>query len=124
MELRNKTVLVVEDDALVLEVLVDTLLAAGYTVMRAQNPVVALGLAEEHAGPIDLLVTDVVLPGLSGRELGERLAESRAQLRILYISGYAPEVVEDHGVLTQGSGFLCKPFTIDTLITRVDEMLA
>jgi FixJ family two-component response regulator len=81
-------------------------------------------MAQAHDGPIHVLLTDVILPGASGREIARLLAAARPQLRVLYMSGYTDDVIVQHGVLEPGLAFLQKPFTADTLARRIREVLA
>ena len=83
----------------------------------------ALALAERHEGPIHLLLTDVVMPEMNGRELARHLASLRPEVRVLYMSGYADEAIARHGVLDPGTAFLQKPFTPDGLARKVREVL-
>jgi len=96
---------------------------AGYRVLVAAGGAEALDLAERYAGPIHLLLTDVVMPGMNGRELMRRLAPLRPDLRVLYMSGYADEAVAQHGVLDPGTAFLQKPFTPGGLADKVRRVL-
>jgi len=119
----TETILLVEDEEGVRELARDILRASGYTVIEARNGAEALLLCERHQGPLDLLLTDVVMPRMSGRELAERLAPLRPDLSVLYMSGYTDDAVIRHGVLGAGTAFLQKPFTPATLIGRVRDTL-
>ncbi|NLE75814.1 MAG: response regulator, partial [Chloroflexi bacterium] len=119
----TETVLLVEDEPLVRAMAKRILLGQGYTVLEASNGDEAIWLAQEHLGEIHLLLTDVVMPGMSGKELSWRLQTLRPTLRILYISGYASNAIVHGGVLDQGTEFLQKPFTISTLAHKVREVL-
>ena len=96
----------------------------GYTVSQAADGHAALELAGLHDGPIHLLMTDVVMPGISGRELAQRISKVRADIKVLYMSGYTDQAVVHHGILDSGSVLLQKPFTMATLATKLREILA
>ena len=120
---RSETVLVVEDEPAVLALSARALRAAGYAVLEAVRGPDALELAAGHPGPIELLVTDVFLPQLNGREVADRLRRSRPGLRVLYVSGFSDEVLGQGGPLEPGVAFLAKPFSTDALVRKVREVL-
>ncbi|HUT21042.1 MAG TPA: GAF domain-containing protein [Anaerolineae bacterium] len=119
----TETILVAEDEEAVLGLACRVLREYGYTVLEAGGPEDALRLAGEHTGRIDLLLTDMVMPGMSGRELAERLLPLRPGMVVLYTSGYTDDAIVRHGVLGSGMPFLHKPFTPVTLAHRVREVL-
>jgi two-component system, cell cycle sensor histidine kinase and response regulator CckA len=119
----SETVLLVEDEAALRNLVRECLETSGYTVVEARHGGEALEIAERHRFPLHLLMTDVVMPGMSGRELAERLASRRAELRVLYMSGYTDDAVIRHGVLSQQMAFLQKPFTAEALARKVREVL-
>jgi DNA-binding response OmpR family regulator len=113
----------VEDEASVREAFREFLQAVGYTVLAARNGVEALELAERYRGPIQLLITDVIMPQMNGPDLAERLVAQRPETRVLYVSGYTDEAVVIHGVRASEVAFLQKPFSRKHLIRRVREVL-
>jgi PAS domain S-box-containing protein len=119
----SETILLVEDEAAVRALLGRALRGSGYTVLEAASGADALRLAEQHAGPIHLLVTDVVMPAMNGRQVAERLAELRPGVRALFVSGYTDDAVVRHGLGGEGPAFLQKPFTPDALARKVRELL-
>jgi len=119
----TETVLLVEDAAAVRSVIHEALVRQGYAVMDAPNGAEALRIAANHPGPIHLLLTDVVMPGLSGRQLSDQLTRIRPETRVLYTSGYTDDAVVRHGVLESGIAYLQKPFTVDGLARKVREVL-
>jgi CheY-like chemotaxis protein len=119
----SETILLVEDEIAVRRLARRVLRSKGYVVLEAANGREALRLISQHAGRLDLLLTDVVMPGMSGPELAERLAREQVGLRVLYMSGYADEAIGHHGVLEPGVEFLQKPFTPQDLAQRVREVL-
>jgi PAS domain S-box-containing protein len=120
---KGETVLVVEDEDAVRRVTCRVLRNRGYLVLEAAGGDQALRIASEHAGRIGVLVTDVVMPRMSGRELAVRLAEVRPEMKVLFVSGYTPDAIVHHGVLDTGVTFLQKPFAPDGLTRKVDELL-
>jgi two-component system cell cycle sensor histidine kinase/response regulator CckA len=119
----SETVLLVEDEDSVRELVQELLQAVGYQVLSAARPADALRLADDYAGPLHLLVTDVVMPQMSGPDLAHRLRGMRPQLKVLYLSGYSPGMVADRGVLEDGAMFLQKPFSAEALETKVRDTL-
>jgi two-component system cell cycle sensor histidine kinase/response regulator CckA len=119
----SETVLLVEDESSLRKLADMFLRDSGYQVLTAENGAQALQVARQHAGPIHLLLTDVVMPGINGRVLAERLAPSQPAMKILYMSGYTDSFIAGHGVLEAGAHLMHKPFTEETLTRKVREML-
>jgi PAS domain S-box-containing protein len=119
----TETILFVEDEESVRELVSEYLRAQGYSIIEASDGVQALDLAAKHNGPIQLLITDVVMPRLSGRELATRLAATRPTVKVLYISGYTDDSIFRHGVLEGGMAFLQKPFNLKSIAQKVREVL-
>jgi signal transduction histidine kinase/CheY-like chemotaxis protein len=119
----TETVLLVEDTAAVRAVTKQVLERQGYTVLEAPNGEAALRLVQQHHGRIDLLLTDVVMPGLSGRQLAEQLARARPDMKVLYASGYTDDSVVRHGILEARNAYLQKPFEPESLARKVRDVL-
>jgi PAS domain S-box-containing protein len=119
----GETVLVAEDDGDVRSLVVQILKKQGYKVLEAANGEEAFMICEKHEGAIDLLVTDVVMPVMSGRELTDRLLLLQPKIKILYMSGYTDEAIVRHGVLEEGVNFFQKPFSMEALVLKVREVL-
>jgi CheY-like chemotaxis protein len=118
------TVLLADDELLVLALTGTVLRQQGYEVLEANEPGEALRICAEHDGPIDLLVTDVVMPEMNGRELAERVAGLRPGIKVLYMSGYTEDTLIHHGIRTNEISFLRKPFSIRTLEATVQDLVA
>jgi CheY-like chemotaxis protein len=118
-----ETILLVEDEEEVRAVAREMLEAKGYRVLAAADPEEAERLAGAHPERIDLLLTDVVMPGMNGPALAERLRPVRRDMRVVYMSGYTAEVIGDYGVLAPGVPFVPKPFTLDGLNGKIREVL-
>jgi PAS domain S-box-containing protein len=118
-----ETVLVVEDEEGVRNLAHEILMEYGYTVLKAAGPSEALALVARHTGPIDLLVTDVIMPDMSGPELAQRLHVERAGIRVLYMSGYVEHPALDQAALDPDASLLLKPFTAEALASQVREAL-
>ena len=119
----TETILVVEDEAMVRSLARISLGKRGYRVLEAANGGEALQLTEQHTDPIHLMVTDLVMPGMSGQELAERLARLRPGMKVLYISGYTDRALMRESVLPPGAAYLEKPFTPDALARKVRAVL-
>jgi CheY-like chemotaxis protein len=119
----NETVLVVEDEKQILAMIAEELASRGYRVLAAPSPAEAITMAEAHHGRVHLLVTDVIMPMMNGRELKTRLEELRPGIRTLFMSGYTADVIAHRGILDEGIDFLAKPFRIADLTARVREIL-
>jgi two-component system, cell cycle sensor histidine kinase and response regulator CckA len=120
----SEVVLLVEDEAGVRDLAREYLQMSGYTVIVAEDGHTALELAAMHAGQIHLLMTDVVMPGIGGHELAERVMKLRPEIKVLYMSGYTDQAVTQHGVLGQDAALLQKPFTLAALASKLREILA
>ena len=123
MPLGKETVLLVEDEDAVRALAHHILQSCGYTVLEASDGLEAIRVANDHKGPIDLLVSDVVMPHLGGRQLAERLAVVKPSMKLLFLSGYTDDAVVRHGVLEAEYAFLQKPFTPTGLAQKVREVL-
>lgn len=120
---RTECILLVDDDPSIrgtVAMMLDTL---GYRVVEARSPAEAIDLAEQHADEIRLLITDVIMPEINGRDLAMRLAPNHPDLKCLFMSGYSASVIAPHGVLEKGGQFIQKPFTLDELSSKVREAL-
>ena len=118
-----ETVLLVEDESAVRRIATEMLLRLGYTVLDAPNGRVAQKIFLEYRKPIHLLVTDVVMPELGGRELTEQLRALRADLKVLFMSGYAGDALVQQALLEPGTAYLQKPFSLYALASKIRELL-
>ncbi|MGH1340802.1 MAG: ATP-binding protein [Nannocystales bacterium] len=118
------TILVVEDEPLLLRLTTRLLKKGGYTVLAAEDGPTALKLARGHDGKIELLLTDVVMPHMTGKQLAETLSQERPETRVLYVSGYTQNTIVHGGVLDKGVAFLEKPFSLDSLLARISSLLS
>jgi CheY-like chemotaxis protein len=119
----SETILLAEDEDMVRALARRILQAHGYTVLEARDGTECLQICQAHKGTIHLLMTDVVMPGLSGRAVADRVAPLRPDMKVLYLSGYADNAVIHHGLLDTGRAFLQKPFSPRTLAHKVREVL-
>jgi len=119
----TETILLVEDDPGVRNVVRDSLRIYGYTVLESGDPEEGIGICERHEGTIHLLMTDVILPKMSGRALATRLSAVRPDMKILFMSGYTDDAIGQHGVLDRGVDFLQKPFHVIVMVRKIREVL-
>jgi signal transduction histidine kinase len=119
----SERIMLVEDEEQIRRVSSAVLTRAGYTVLEASRPTEAIRIFERDPASIDLLLTDVVMPEMSGRQLAEKLTAARADIRVLFMSGYTNDAILHHGVLAPGVSFIQKPLTPDNLIRKVREVL-
>jgi DNA-binding response OmpR family regulator len=119
----HETILLVEDEPMILEMTREMLEGQGYVVLPAPTPGEAIRLAREHTGTIHLLMTDVVMPEMNGRDLAANLLFLNSNLKLLFMSGYTANVIAHHGVLDEGVHFIQKPFTLKELSSKVRETL-
>lgn len=120
----SETVLLVEDENAVRHPASEFLKRCGYTVIEAKDGLQAVEAASRRKGPIDLMVTDVVMPGMSGGPSAELLAEKYPEMKVLFVSGYSQNVVLGHNILNVQTNFLQKPFTLKSLAAKIREVLA
>ena len=119
----SETILVAEDSEIVRLLVCDMLESFGYNVLVAESPERCVQIAREYQGNLDLLLTDVVMPGMNGMELINLLRETRPDLKVLFMSGYSSNVIGHHGVLDQKVAFVQKPFTVQRLSEKVRQTL-
>jgi len=116
-------VLLVEDEESVRQLVRETLAAKGYRVLEAENGEAGMAAAAQHQGTIELVITDVVMPGMGGRELVRQIGETRPETKVLYLSGYTEDAIVSDGTIESGTAFLQKPFTLQRLARKVREVL-
>ena len=119
----SETILIVEDDEAVRNLAVRILRGQGFTVLDGSYGDEALNVCGKHKGPIHLLLTDVVMPGMNGRALSERLSHLHPEMKVLYMSGYTDDAIVHHGVMEKGMNYIQKPFTVNGLTRKVREVL-
>jgi two-component system, cell cycle sensor histidine kinase and response regulator CckA len=119
----TETILLVEDEESVRQLVRDTLSAKGYEVLEAENGEAGIVAAERHRGKLDLVITDVVMPGMGGREMAEALIKKRPGTKVLYLSGYTEDAILNDGSVDTETAFLQKPFTLQNLSRKVREVL-
>ena len=119
----QETILVVEDELAILNMTTQILTNQGYTVLQANTPAEAIRLAKEHVGEIRLLITDVIMPQMNGKDLASTLLSLYPQLKCLFMSGYTADAIAHHGVLDEGVYFIQKPFSLSALAQKVRKVL-
>jgi CheY-like chemotaxis protein len=119
----SETILLVEDEQTVRELAAEMLREQGYQVLVAKDGFEALGLAGRLNGNLNLLVTDVIMPKMNGKELADKIAEAHPNLKILFVSGYTDEMIARHGVLEAGVEFIQKPFSSANLANKVYQLI-
>ncbi len=120
----GETILVVEDEASLLQLIETQLSGLGYTVLGSRSPTEALQLVHAYKGPIDLVITDVIMPEMNGRNLAALIRQARPGIRSIFVSGYSDDVIADHGVLHEDVNFIAKPFSKAILTRKIREVLA
>jgi DNA-binding response OmpR family regulator len=119
-----ETILIADDEPEVRGVAVDMLQFKGYKTLATSDPMLAVQIARTETGPIDLLLTDVVMPLMNGRELAEQIRAIRPGIKVLFMSGYSTQTVDDYGIrLTPGEPFVMKPFSMEDLAAQVRAIL-
>ena len=119
----KETILLTEDEPAVLALTAKQLDALGYTVLEARTPDAALRISEQYPGEVDLLITDVIMPDMNGRDLSRQLSSGRPRIKNLFMSGYTADVIAHHGVLEEGVHFIQKPFSATDLAVKVRKVL-
>ena len=119
----GERILLVEDEVALRSLVRGILVSTGYNVLEAGHSVDALLISNQHQGPIHLLLTDIVMPGMTGRELAEQLCIFHPNMKVLYVSGYTDDAYVQHGVLKAQAAFLQKPFTPEALARKVRQVL-
>jgi two-component system, cell cycle sensor histidine kinase and response regulator CckA len=119
----TETILLAEDEEIVRKLASEVLGMYGYQVLEAANGGAALLMCERHSGPIHLLLTDVIMPKMSGRDVVDRLAHLHPEMKVLYMSGYTDNAIVHQGVLNEGANFIQKPFSPGTLGQKVRQVL-
>jgi two-component system, cell cycle sensor histidine kinase and response regulator CckA len=119
----SETILVVEDDAMIMKMIKKVLSRCGYTILCAKDGMEAVSVSELHQGAIHMILTDVIMPGMGGRELAKQVSETRPEIKVLFMSGYTDNAVVHHGVLEKGLNFIQKPFPSANLMKKIREVL-
>jgi CheY-like chemotaxis protein len=119
----RETILVVEDEPMIRELVETMLQSRGYSVLMVDDPLRAVAFSAQYSGPIHLLLTDVIMPGISGREIADQISAQRPEMKVIFVSGYTPNAIVHHGILDEDLNFLQKPFTAGTLTHKVREVL-
>jgi CheY-like chemotaxis protein len=119
----RETILLVEDQEVVRKLAHKLLTRLGYDVIQARDGITALSALEQHVGPLDLLLTDVVMPSMSGSELAARVLALRPEIKVLFTSGYTENAISHHGILDAGVNFIAKPYVPHALAQKIRQVL-
>ena len=119
-----KSILIVDDEKNVVAFLAEMLALRGYAVHRAESAREAIDLVADLPGRLDLLLADVVMPGMNGKELAGRISRMRPETKVLFMSAYSDEIITSHGVVPAGVNLIRKPFRMDDLVKKIEEVLA
>jgi len=119
----HETVMLVDDEPSLLNLIKRSLESRGFRVLTASSPAEALGLAEKHGETISLILTDVVMPGMNGWELSERIMSGYPKIKLMFMSGYAADIISPNGILPEGVTLLQKPFSMNDLAVKIRETL-
>ncbi|WP_339676522.1 response regulator [uncultured Gimesia sp.] len=120
---KNEVILLIDDEAMLAHTTRDILASLGYQVITSTTPREAIQAAQNYQGTIDLLISDVVMPEMNGRDLYHTLKIIRPELKVLYISGYTVNIIADHGVVKDGIPFLRKPFSRHQLAVKARQVI-
>lgn len=120
---RGETILLVEDEGAILEMGTLMLRSLGYTILPAATPSEALRLVQTHEGPIDLLISDVIMPAMNGKDLSDQLKQIKPGIKCLFMSGYTADIIAKHGMLDEAIHFIQKPFSIPEMATKIRGLL-
>lgn len=119
----SETILIVDDNQYICHLVIETLQPLGYTCLHATSGEDALNLLRDYNGEVHLLLTDVVMPGMSGKELAEKIRKEWPEIKVLFMSGYTENIIAHHGVLQPGINYISKPITPVTLTRKIREIL-
>lgn len=119
----KQTILLVEDEEMIRSLMMEVLERAGYRVLACSHPKEGIEVSREHGGKIDLLLTDVVMPGMNGREMANRIREILPEIRVVFMSGYTDHALTADGPIDSTFEYLQKPFTLKTLTQKMAEVL-
>lgn len=119
----TETILLVEDDEMLRAITLEILKKCGYQILESLTVTDAIRIAEQYTNPIQLLVTDVVMPDMKGHELAKHLSRSHPEMKVLFTSGYTDNVIVCYGILEEGVPFLQKPYSAESMVSKVREVL-
>ena len=120
---RGETILLVEDEGAILEMGTLMLKALGYAILPAATPSDALRIVASHEGPIDLLISDVIMPAMNGKDLSDQIKQIKPDVKCLFMSGYTADIIAKHGMLDEEIHFIQKPFSIPEMASKIRGIL-